>query len=46
MFRNCKDSEAAKAEILSLLSEEPDDEHQWTEQDIYEQSQKIIRKYE
>ena len=33
-------------EILAMFSEEPDDEHQWTEQDIYEQSRKIIRKYE
>lgn len=46
MFRHCKNPEAAKAEILALFSEEPDDEHQWTEQDIYEQSRKIIRKYE
>ena len=45
MFLNCKDVEAAKAEILALFSEEPDDEHQWTEQDIYEQMRKIIRKY-
>lgn len=46
MFQRCKDPEAAKAEILTLFSEEPDDEHQWVEQDIYEQSRKIIRKYE
>ena len=46
MFLCCKDPEAAKSEILMLFSEEPDDEHQWTEQDIYEQSRKIIRKYE
>ena len=46
MFLRCKDPEAAKAEILTLFSEEPDDEHQWTEQDIYEQLRKIIRKYE
>ena len=46
MFLRCKDLEAAKTEILTLFSEEPDDEHQWTEQDIYEQSRKIIRKYE
>ena len=42
---HCKDVEAAKAEILALFSEEPDDEHQWTEQDIHEQMRKIIRKY-
>ena len=46
MFLHCKKYEAAKAEILALFSEEPDDEHQWTEQDIYEQSRRIIRKYE
>ncbi len=44
LFLNCKDVEAAKAEILALFSEEPDDEHQWTEHDIYEQMRKIIRK--
>ena len=43
---NCKDPEAAKAEVLELFSEEPDNEHQWTEQDICEQIRKIIRKYE
>ena len=35
----------AKKEILALFSEEPDDEHEWTEQDIYEQARKIIQKY-
>ena len=35
MFLNCKDVEAAKAEILVLFSKEPDDEHRWTEQYIY-----------
>ena len=44
MFRNCKDTEAAKEEILALFSEEPDDEHEWSEQDIYEQVRKIIKK--
>ena len=37
---------AAEEEILSLFSAEPNEQHQWTEQDIYEQSRKIIRKYE
>ena len=46
MFLHCKDMTAAKAEILALFSEEPDDEHHWTEQDIYEQMRKIIYKYE
>ena len=46
LFLRCKDPEAAKSEILALFSEEPDDEHEWSEQDIYEQMRKIIRKYE
>ena len=46
LFLRCKDPETAKAEILELLSKEPDDEHEWSEQDIYEQMRKIIRKYE
>ena len=46
LFLYCKDHEAAKAEILELFSEEPDGEHEWSEQDIYEQMRKIIRKYE
>ena len=46
LFLHCKDTVAAKVEILALFSEEPDDELQWSEQDIYEQVRKIIRKYE
>ena len=46
LFLYCKDPEAAKAEILELFSEEPDGENEWSEQDIYEQMRKIIRKYE
>ena len=46
LFLHCKDTAAAKAEILALFSEEPGNEHQWSEQDIYEQMKKIIRKYE
>ena len=46
MFLHCKDPTAAKAEILTLFSEEPGNEHQWSEQDIYEQVRKIIRKHE
>ena len=45
LFLHCKEPEAAKAEILALFSFEPDNEHQWTEQDICEQMRKIIRKY-
>ncbi len=41
-FYNAKNSEKAKHEILKLFSNEPDDGHVWTEQDIYEQSRKII----
>ena len=46
MFLHCKNTTAAKAEILALFSEEPDDEYQWSKQDVYEQVRKIIRKYE
>lgn len=46
LFLRCKNSEAAKAGILALFSEEPDDEHEWSEQDAHEQMRKIIRKYE
>ncbi len=46
MFLHCKDTAAAKEEILALFSEEHDDGHQWSEQDIYEQMRMIIRKYE
>ena len=41
-FRSKRNTEQAKQEILRLFSEEPDDCHEWTEQDIYEQSRKII----
>ena len=37
-----KNTEQAKREIPELFSTEPDDEHTWSEQDIYEQSRKII----
>jgi hypothetical protein len=36
---------ALKREILELFSTEPDDEHTWSEQDISEQSRKIIIKW-
>ncbi len=45
LFLPCKDVEAAKSEIMALFSEEPNNGHQWTEQDIHEQMRKIIRKY-
>ena len=41
-FHNKRNVEKAKQEILTLFSDEPDDSHEWTEQDIYEQSRKII----
>ena len=46
MFRNCKDVKRAKAEVLEHFNKEPDDEYEWSEQDIYEQMRKIIQKYE
>ena len=45
LFLHCKNAQAAKAEILNRLSEEPGDGYAWTEQDIYEQMRKIIDKY-
>lgn len=41
-FRNKRNTEKAKQEILKRFSKEPDDLHYWTEQNIYEQSRKII----
>lgn len=41
-FHNVKNAEQAKAEILALFSEEPGDGYTWSEQDIREQSRKII----
>ena len=45
LFLHCKDTTAAKAEMLAMFLEEPDDEHEWSEQDLYEQMRKIIQKY-
>lgn len=45
-FYNKRNVEKAKQEILTLFSEEPDDSHEWTEQDIYEQSRKIISRWD
>lgn len=44
-FHSKRNTEQAKQEILSLFSEEPDDCPEWTEQDIYEQSKKIIARW-
>lgn len=41
-FHNKKNSESAKAEILALFSKESGDGYIWSEQDIWEQSRKII----
>ena len=45
-FKNLKDSSKAEKAILARFSEEPDELPVWTEQDIYEQSRKIIKAYE
>ena len=44
-FIGMKNTGQAKREILDLFSTEPDDEHTWSEQDIYEQSRKIILRW-
>lgn len=45
-FRGKRNAEKAKEEILSLFSTEPDEFHEWTEQDICEQSHKIIARWD
>ncbi len=44
-FHNIKNAEQAKAEILTLFSEEPGDGYTWSEQDIWEQARKIINRW-
>lgn len=44
-FLNVKNAERAKQEILALFSEEPGDGYTWSEQDIWEQSRKIIDRW-
>ncbi len=44
-FFGKKNTKQAKREILELFSTEPDESHTWSEQDIYEQSRKIIMKW-
>ena len=44
-FHNKRNTEQAKEEILSQFSQEPDEGHEWTEQDVYEQSRKIIARW-
>ena len=36
-------SQDKKKEILTMFSTEPEDDFQWTEQDIYEQIRKLVR---
>ena len=43
-FRNVSQPEQAKAEILKCFGEEPEP-YEWTEQDIREQSRKILIKW-
>lgn len=43
-FRNVSQPEQATAEILKNFSEEPEP-YEWTEQDIWEQSRKILIKW-
>ena len=45
-FDGKRNVEQAKQEILELFSDEPDAFHEWTEQDIYEQSKKIIFRWD
>lgn len=45
-FRNKRNTEQAKREILRLFSEEPDEFHEWSEQDIHEQARKIIARWD
>ena len=45
-FLGKKNTEAAKNEILRLFSKEPGHGNEWTEQDIYEQSRKIIARWD
>ena len=44
-FHGKRNTEQAKADILRIFSQEPDDGQAWTEQDIYEQSRKIIARW-
>jgi len=45
-FHDKRNAEQAKREILELFSEKPDAFHEWTEQDVYEQSRKIIARWD
>lgn len=45
LFLGMRNTDYAKQEILALFETEPDEEHTWSEQDIFEQARKIIRKW-
>ena len=45
-FYNKRNTEQARQEILSIFSEDPDEYHEWSEQDIYEQARKIIARWD
>lgn len=45
-FHNKRNTEQARQEILSIFSEDPDEYHEWSEQDIYEQARKIIARWD
>ena len=44
-FTGMKNTERARCAILELFSNEPDEDYVWSEQDIYEQSRKIILRW-
>ena len=41
-FKNLRDSSKAEEAVLARFLKEPDELQVWSEQDIYEQSRKII----
>ncbi len=45
-FHNKRNMEQAKQEILALFSAEPENGYIWSEQDIWEQSRKIIDRWD
>lgn len=45
-FVNKRNAEMAKQELLTQFSAEPDESHEWSEQDIYEQARKIIDRWD
>ena len=45
-FHSKRNAEQAKDEILDLFSMEPDNYHEWSEQDICEQVRKIISRWD